>query len=122
MKIDLAPIRRELFREMAPTGEFEKMTPEERQRVGREVNQRLLGIVQGFQITAAEIQNTGRQPKADEMKRASGRASRMPVSRPAMTLPTVRPRCSGGTRCAANGTSTCAPVEQRPMAAAATKH
>jgi hypothetical protein len=37
MKIDLAPTRRELFREMAPSGTLEKMTPEERQRVGREV-------------------------------------------------------------------------------------
>ena len=56
MKIDLAPIRRELFREMAPNGSLEQMTPEERQRVGREVNQRLLGIVQGLQLTAAEVQ------------------------------------------------------------------
>ena len=56
MKVDLAPIRRELFRQMAPDGSFEQMTPEERQRVGREVNQRLLGIVQGIQLSAAEVQ------------------------------------------------------------------
>jgi serine phosphatase RsbU (regulator of sigma subunit) len=56
LKIDLAPIRRELFREMATSEAFEKMTPEERQRVGREVNQRLLGIVQGLQLSATEIQ------------------------------------------------------------------
>ena len=30
LKMDLAPIRRELFREMAPNGTFEQMTPEER--------------------------------------------------------------------------------------------
>ncbi len=56
MRIDLAPIRRELFREMAPNGSFDQMTPEERQRVGREVNQRLLGIVQGMKLGAAELQ------------------------------------------------------------------
>jgi serine phosphatase RsbU (regulator of sigma subunit) len=56
IRIDLAPIRRELFREMAPNGSFDQMTPEERQRVGREVNQRLLGIVQGMKLGAAELQ------------------------------------------------------------------
>jgi len=56
LKIDLAPIRRDLFHQMAPNGSFEQMTPEERQRVGREVNQRLLGIVQGIQLSAAELQ------------------------------------------------------------------
>lgn len=56
MRVDLAPIRRELFREMAPNGSFDQMTPEERQRIGREVNQRLLGIVQGMKLGAAELQ------------------------------------------------------------------
>jgi serine phosphatase RsbU (regulator of sigma subunit) len=64
MKIDLAPIRRELFREIAPNGSLEQMTPEERQRVGREVNQRLLGIVQGLQLTAAEVQKKAAQQHA----------------------------------------------------------
>src|SRR3954470_8764814 len=63
IKVDLAPIRRDLFREMAPNGRFDQMTPEERQRIGREVNQRLLGIVQGFQLSGAELQK-----KADAAK------------------------------------------------------
>jgi len=66
LKIDLAPIRRDLFREMAPNGSFEQMTPEERARVGREVNQRLMGIVQGIQLSAAEIQK-----KADAQREAA---------------------------------------------------
>jgi serine phosphatase RsbU (regulator of sigma subunit) len=66
MKIDLAPIRRELFREITQGGSLERMTPEERQRVGREVNQRLLGIVQGFKISATEIQK-----KADVAKQVA---------------------------------------------------
>ena len=72
MKIDLAPIRRELFREMAPSGTLETMTPEERQRVGREVNQRLLGIVQGLQLTAAEIQ---KKAEAAKQQAAADRAA-----------------------------------------------
>jgi serine phosphatase RsbU (regulator of sigma subunit) len=63
MKLDLTPIRRELFREMAPNGTFDTMTPEERQRVGREVNQRLLGIVQGIQLGAAELQKKAEAAK-----------------------------------------------------------
>src|SRR5215831_6788171 len=67
MRIDLAPIRRELFREMAPNGSYDQMTPEERQRIGREVNQRLLGIVQGMKLGAAELQK-----KAEAAQAAAG--------------------------------------------------
>src|SRR5204862_1229816 len=80
MKMDLAPIRRELFREMAPNGTFETMTPDERQRVGREVNQRLLGIVQGFQITAAELQ---KKAEAAKLLAAAERAGAAPPAAPA---------------------------------------
>ncbi len=76
LKIDLAPIRRDLFRQMAPNGSFEQMTPEERQRIGREVNQRLLGIVQGIQLSAAELQKkadaaTATADKAEEAAKKS---------------------------------------------------
>jgi serine phosphatase RsbU (regulator of sigma subunit) len=70
MKLDLTPIRRDLFREMAPNGSFEQMTPEERARIGREVNQRLLGIVQGIQLGAAELQK-----KAEAAQRQAAAAS-----------------------------------------------
>jgi serine phosphatase RsbU (regulator of sigma subunit) len=84
MRIDLAPIRRELFREMAPNGSFDQMTPEERQRIGREVNQRLLGIVQGMKLSAAEIQK-----KAAEQRDAAV-ASRESASPPAPIAPAAR--------------------------------
>jgi serine phosphatase RsbU (regulator of sigma subunit) len=74
MKLDLTSIRRELFREMTPAGTLETMTPEERQRVGREVNQRLLGIVQGIALSAAEIQK-----KAEEAAKASAAAPIRPA-------------------------------------------
>src|SRR3982750_4073171 len=76
IKIDLAPIRRDLFREMAPNGSFDQMTPEERQRVGREVNQRLLGIVQGFQLSGAELQKKADAAKLQaEIERSAALAS-----------------------------------------------
>jgi serine phosphatase RsbU (regulator of sigma subunit) len=56
MKIDMAPIRRELYRELTSGESMDQLTPEERQRIGREVNQRMLGIVQGMKLSAAEIQ------------------------------------------------------------------
>jgi serine phosphatase RsbU (regulator of sigma subunit) len=67
--IDLAPIRRELYREILPSGRTENLTPEERQRLAREVNQRLLGIVQGLRIGAE-----GLQQKAADAERAAAAA------------------------------------------------
>ena len=104
IKIDLAPIRRELFREMAPSGTLENMTPEERQRVGREVNQRLLGIVQGLQRSAAEVQKKAEAAKQQAAERAAAEAKASasapmapagPASpapgRPAMSAPQTPP-------------------------------
>ena len=56
IKVDLAPIRRDLYRQIVPGGHPEALTAEERQRVTREVNQRMLGIVEGIKISAAELQ------------------------------------------------------------------
>jgi serine phosphatase RsbU (regulator of sigma subunit) len=93
LKIDLAPIRRELFREMAPDGSFEQMTPEERQRVGREVNQRLLGIMQGIQLSAAEIQKKAEAAKELQAaaEGASGGAPLPGVPAIAQQTPSVPP-------------------------------
>ena len=68
LKIDLAPIRRELFRELTSGETFEQMTPEQRQRVGREVNQRLLGIVQGMKMSAAEVQKKAEAAKQQSIE------------------------------------------------------
>ncbi len=57
LTIDIAPLRRSLFRQVLPEGKrYEDLTPEDRQRLAAEVNQRLLGIQQGIQIGAAELQ------------------------------------------------------------------
>src|SRR5207253_27459 len=76
--------RRDLFREMAPSGTFEQMTPEERQRVGREVNQRLMGIVQGLQLGAVELQK-----KAEAQRHAAGVGTTTEASTPAVPQPQV---------------------------------
>jgi len=86
MKMDLTSVRRELFREMAPNGTFETMTPEERQRVGREVNQRLLGIVQGLQLSAAEIQ---KKAEAAKQQAAAAPIPRIPLAPGAPPPPSV---------------------------------
>ena len=56
IKIDMAPIRRELMREFLPPGKQPgNLTPEERERLGREMAQRMLGVVAGLQLGAAEL-------------------------------------------------------------------
>ena len=45
-----------MFRQILPEGRTENLTLEERQRVAAEINQRMLGIAQGIQIGAAEVQ------------------------------------------------------------------
>jgi serine phosphatase RsbU (regulator of sigma subunit) len=55
VKIDMGPIRREMFRQILPEGRAENLTPEERQRVAAEINQRMLGIEQGIKLSAAEL-------------------------------------------------------------------
>jgi serine phosphatase RsbU (regulator of sigma subunit) len=66
LMIDLAPIRREMFRQIVPEGRPEALTPEQRQRIAEEVNQRMLGIVQGIQLGAKELQK-----RADEAQQAA---------------------------------------------------
>jgi serine phosphatase RsbU (regulator of sigma subunit) len=56
LTIDLAPIRREILKQIVPDGQLDNLTPEERQRVAREVTQRMLGIAQGIQLGAAGLQ------------------------------------------------------------------
>jgi serine phosphatase RsbU (regulator of sigma subunit) len=71
MKIDLTQIRHDLYRQILPSTTAEQLTPEERQRVAREVNQRMLGIVEGIKLSAAELQK-----QADEARKAAASASR----------------------------------------------
>jgi serine phosphatase RsbU (regulator of sigma subunit) len=71
IRIDMAPIRREMLKSMLPDGEFEKLSPEERQRVVAEVNQRMMGIAQGIRLGATEIQK-----RVSEAQREAAEANR----------------------------------------------
>lgn len=70
LTIDMAPIRREMFRQILPEGRLESLTPEQRQRVAAEINQRMLGIEQGIKISAAQVQR-----RAEEAEKAAARAA-----------------------------------------------
>ncbi|CAB3673400.1 hypothetical protein LMG1860_02462 [Achromobacter denitrificans] len=64
----------------------------------------------------AASQNMTRQPKCSATKPPTTRDSRMPSSRPVITVPTIAPRRSGGASVAAAGTMSCAMVAARPTA------
>jgi serine phosphatase RsbU (regulator of sigma subunit) len=84
IRIDLAPIRRELLQQLSPDGEIrrlDQLTPEERARIFAEVNQRMLGIQQGIQMLqstvaerAAESQASGPGGPAGAGRESAGNA------------------------------------------------
>jgi serine phosphatase RsbU (regulator of sigma subunit) len=113
LKIDLAPIRRELYRELTANENLEQMTPEERQRVGREVNQRLLGIVQGLQLTAAEIQKKAEAAKQQAaIERTAAAAAKAATGSSALLPPPPTPPPAAARVPAAPAKATASPAEQ----------
>ncbi len=75
LMVDLMPIRREMYRQLMGETRPETLTSEQRQRVAEEINQRMLGIVQGIKLGAAELQK-----KAEE---AAKEAQAEPAPAPA---------------------------------------
>jgi len=65
-------------------------------------------------IASDDSANTLRQPSAAAIRLDTGRASMMPASSPAITLPTTLPRIASGARCDANGTITWAATAPTP--------
>ena len=79
--IDLAPVRREIARAIVPEGkQFETLTPEQRERLGRELNARMLGIVEGIKLGASELQK-----QAELVKQREATAAKTPT--PASAAP-----------------------------------
>lgn len=70
LMIDLRPIRQEIMKQILPEGQTQNLTQEERQRLGNELNQRMLGIAQGIRLGAAELQK-----KAEEAQKAQTAAA-----------------------------------------------
>jgi serine phosphatase RsbU (regulator of sigma subunit) len=94
LRIDMAPIRREMLRQFVPDGRLEKLTPEQRQQLAAEMNQRMLGIEQGIKISAAQMQKQAEQIEqaaanaAAASTAASSAGSKTKTAKPAQARPT----------------------------------
>ena len=98
LTIDMGPLRRDLFRQVLPADKrFEDLSPEERQRIAAEVNQRLLGIQQGLQIGAAELQRRAiAAEKEAEAEKAAAAAKAAATTNKAKNTAAVPPTTQGG--------------------------
>jgi serine phosphatase RsbU (regulator of sigma subunit) len=99
--IDLAPIRRDLMRQALPDGQrLDQLSAEERQRLNREISQRMMGIMQGIQLGAVELQKRASEAKRDALlndekaaataAKAESAARRAPSAAPAAPTPSAR--------------------------------
>ena len=70
LTIDMSPIRREVLRQLVPSGKLDSLTPEERQRLAAEINQRMIGVVQGIRVGAAELQKRAEEAQRIAAERA----------------------------------------------------
>jgi serine phosphatase RsbU (regulator of sigma subunit) len=93
IKIDMAPIRRELLREIMPPGKQPgTLTPDERERLGREMAQRMLGVVAGLQLGAAELKKQAEAAKREADARLAAQAkSAADAARVASAAPSPQP-------------------------------
>jgi serine phosphatase RsbU (regulator of sigma subunit) len=79
LRIDLAPIRRELLREMVPDGRFDALTPEQRRKLGDELRIRMLGIQQGLQLGARALQQRAEDAQRQAVEAAASAAAAPPA-------------------------------------------
>ena len=90
LTIDMGPLRRDLIRQvMPPDKRYEDLLPEERQRLVAEVNQRMLGIQQGLQIGAAELQKRAIEAEREADAKAAA-AKTAATTKPAVTAPVAK--------------------------------
>lgn len=77
--IDMAAITRDMYRKYVPEGGMQSLTAEQRQQMGRDINQRVMGIAEGIRLSASELQK-----KAAEAERKTAPATpSAPVPAPA---------------------------------------
>lgn len=84
--IDMGAIAREMFSKYVPEGGFEKMTPEQRTQLAREVNSRMMGIAEGIRISSEELKK-----RAEEARKESAVVVPAPPPSPAAPAPAPRP-------------------------------
>jgi serine phosphatase RsbU (regulator of sigma subunit) len=79
LRVDLQPVRRDMYRQILGDQSLQNLTPEQRQRIAEEVNQRMLGIVQGIKLSASELQKqaeeAAKQSAAAQEQAAAARAA-----------------------------------------------
>jgi serine phosphatase RsbU (regulator of sigma subunit) len=97
--IDIGPMRRDIVRQIVPEGQWEQLSPEDRQRVIAEVNQRMLGIAQGIQLGAAEAQKRiAEAQRTADAKAREAAAAVAPAAAPRPSAPARRRTALSGSR------------------------
>ena len=104
-------MRRDMYRQLLGDQSLQSLTPEQRQRVAEEVNQRMLGIVQGIKLGALELQKQAEeaarqsakesaetQAKAASVKSAPKPAAPKPAPRASTTLAATKKSSISGSR------------------------
>ena len=83
--VDLGAMARDLTKRIAPDG-LDKLSPEDRQRVTREIGMRMMGVTEGLRLGAAELQKKAdaAKKKAEEDTKAAEAAH---TSEPEPSLP-----------------------------------
>ncbi len=87
--IDVGAIAKEMTKRMAPEG-LDKMTPEERQRVNREIGLRIMGITEGLRMGADELAKRAVEAKekaAEETKKSEALHSDLPAAKKPAAAP-----------------------------------
>jgi serine phosphatase RsbU (regulator of sigma subunit) len=74
----MGAIARDMFRKYIPEAGREAMTPEQRQQVAREINQRVMGIAEGIRLSAEQLEK-----RAEEARRESAATPAVPAAPPA---------------------------------------
>ncbi len=94
IRIDLMPIRREIMDQLVGAEDWNTLSPEERQRILAQVNQRMLGITQGIELSKVELQKklAAAQQAADVKAREVAEAARLEArAAPAAPAPVPAP-------------------------------
>jgi serine phosphatase RsbU (regulator of sigma subunit) len=82
LTIDMGPLRRELLQQVLPQGKrLEDLSTEERQKLMSEVNQRLLGVQLGLQISAAEVQKRAQEAEREAAAKEAAAATAAAASK-----------------------------------------
>jgi serine phosphatase RsbU (regulator of sigma subunit) len=93
IRIDMAPIRDEVLRQIVPDGRLDQLSAEERARVFAEVQQRMLGIRQGIEMLQTKVAERAAEVKAQDGSAAKPGAAAAPAAPTAPgAAPAAKPR------------------------------